>query len=339
MTFRFASTLLSAAIVVSSAAAVTAITVTTANAADLKPLVIAEPIHMIGYLPLYVAIHKGYFAKEGYDVKLLTVESGSGHINAVLSHQALAFIGGPEHDAYAKVRGAELRTVVNVVNRGNIYLVAKKGLMPTGTDYAGFLKGKTVAVQGVGTTPNSIWKFLSDKWKLDPNSVHTAETTAAGVLAAVASGQAQVGLATEPQITQGIQQGIWSEPFYSIPKELGPYAYSTLNVLEDEIKSNPAEVESFVRAVTAGLKETYAHPDEAKAIARQEFPTMPAADLNATVDRSFKDDLWSHDGMVSPESWATAENVVLKAGILKQPVAYNDIIDMQFVKKIAASGK
>lgn len=34
-----------------------------------QKLVVAEPVHLIGYLPLYVAIHEGYFADEGLDVR------------------------------------------------------------------------------------------------------------------------------------------------------------------------------------------------------------------------------------------------------------------------------
>ena len=30
-----------------------------------QKLVIAEPVHLIGYLPLYVAQHEGYFAEQG----------------------------------------------------------------------------------------------------------------------------------------------------------------------------------------------------------------------------------------------------------------------------------
>ena len=72
-----------------------------AQAQERKTLIVAEPVHGTGYLPLYVAITKGYFADAGIDVKIMTVESGSCHTNAVLSGQAFAFIGGPEHNAFA----------------------------------------------------------------------------------------------------------------------------------------------------------------------------------------------------------------------------------------------
>ena len=82
--------------------------------AAAREIVVAEPVHGIGYLPLYVGIANGYFAEADVKVSILTIESGSGHTNAVLSGNAFAFIGGPEHCAFAKLRGAELRTVVHL---------------------------------------------------------------------------------------------------------------------------------------------------------------------------------------------------------------------------------
>jgi len=41
--------------------------------------------------------------------------------------------------------------------------------------------------------------------------------------------------------------------------------------------------------------------------------------------------------MVSQQSWDTASKIVLEAGILKQPVPLDDIVDMQFVKALKAS--
>src|ERR1700745_3183053 len=105
----------------------------------------AEPVHGTGYLPLYIGMANGYFAEADVTVKILTIETGAGHTNAVLSGQAFAFIGGPEHNAFAKAKGAELRAVVHCVDRGNVYYCAAKGVEPTGTDWGSFLKGKSLA--------------------------------------------------------------------------------------------------------------------------------------------------------------------------------------------------
>lgn len=311
-----------------------------AHATDLTNIVVAEPVHGVGYLPLYIAVDKGYFAKLGLNVKVMTVEGGSAHTNAVLAGQAFAFIGGPEHDAYAKLQGGELRSVVNVVDRGNVYFVVKKGLAPVGKDYAAFLKGKVIDPGQFGGTPNSITRYLVNTWGLkEHKDVTLLETTTAGILAAVKTGQAQIAAVSEPMLTQGIRAGIWGAPFYNVPKEMGPYAYSTLNVSLAEIQKEPQIVAAFVRGVIMGLHAVYDNRVEATAIAQKEFPTMDPEDLKATLDRTYADELWSKTGLVSRASWATAEKVVRDANILKANVPYDEIIDMQFVKAVLASAK
>ena len=53
-------------------------------------LLVAEPVHSTGYLPMYIAMAKDYFAEADINVKIVTIETGSGHTNAVLSGQAFA---------------------------------------------------------------------------------------------------------------------------------------------------------------------------------------------------------------------------------------------------------
>ncbi len=319
-----------------AAAAGAAVAGRIAPARAAREILVAEPVHSTGYLPLYIAMAKGYF--EDVTVKIVTIETGGGHTNAVLSGQAFAFIGGPEHNAYAKAKGAELRAVVNCVDRGNIYFCAAKGQEPTGTDWPSYFKGKAIAVGPYGGTPNSITRYLLGKWKLDAKKdVTLIETANSATIAVVRSKQAQIGEATEPFVTQGVRNNVWNEPFLNIPKELGPYAYSTLNVRLDTIQKEPALVRAFVRGMVLGSKLLYANPGEASEIAKKQFPTMPLDDLRATLDRSFQDELWSRDGMVSRPAWATASAVVREAGLLKSDIKYDEIIDMSFVELVRAT--
>jgi NitT/TauT family transport system substrate-binding protein len=304
--------------------------------AETKEVLIAEPVHGTGYLPLYIGIAKNQF--EDVSVKIVTIETGAGHTNAVLSGQAFAFIGGPEHCAFAKAKGAELRAVVNCVNRGNVYYCAAKGQEPTNTDWAGYFKGKTIATSGFGGTPNSITRYLLKKWNLDATKdVTLVETANSAILPTVRNKQAQIGCSTEPFITQGIRTNSWSEPFISIPKDMGPYAYSTFNVRLDTVQKDPEVVRGFVRGMMKSLKFVHDNHDESAEIAKTQFPTMALDDLKATLDRSFADDLWSRDGTISPAAWDTAKAVVMGAGVLKTDVQYAEIIDMSFVDGLKAS--
>jgi NitT/TauT family transport system substrate-binding protein len=301
-----------------------------------RELLVAEPVHSTGYLPLYIAMAKGYF--EDVTVKIVTIETGSGHTNAVLTGQAFAFIGGPEHNAFAKAKGAELRAIVNCVDRGNNYFCAAPGQEPKNNDWPSYFKGKTIAVGPVGGTPNSILRYLLGKWKLDARKdVTLIETANSATIAVVRGKQAQIGEATEPYVTQGVRNHVWGEPFFNVPRELGPYAYSTINVRLDTIQKEPELVRTFVRGMAKGMKLIYANPAEATEIAKAQFPTMPIEDLRATLERSFKDEMWSRDGTISRQSWTTASAVVREAGILKTDIKYDEIIDMSFVEAVRAT--
>lgn len=304
--------------------------------AETKEVLIAEPVHGTGYLPLYIGMAKNLF--EDVTVKIVTIETGAGHTNAVLSGQAFAFIGGPEHCAYAKAKGAELRAVVNCVDRGNVYFCAAKGQEPSNNDWASYFKGKTIATSGYGGTPNSITRYLLNQWKLNATrDVTLIETANSAILPVVRNRQAQIGCTTEPFVTQGVRSGVWGEPFINIPKMMGPYAYSTFNVRLDSIQKTPELVRGFVRGMMKSLKFVDANHEESAEIAKKQFPTMALDDLKATLDRSFADELWSRDGSISRPAWDTAKAVVMGAGLLTADVKYDEIIDMSFVDNLKTS--
>ena len=69
-----------------------------------RELLLAEPVHHVGFLPIYVAQHKGFFKEEGIDLKIAVLAAGA-FVNAVLSGDAFAFIGSVDHNAFAHAKG------------------------------------------------------------------------------------------------------------------------------------------------------------------------------------------------------------------------------------------
>src|SRR5579883_181991 len=298
-----------------------------------KRVLIAEPFHNLGYLPLYAAIAKSYFS--GLDVGVVSLPtSGSAHTDAVLTGKAWGFIGGPEHNAFADIKGANLRAIVNVVNRGNVYFVARRGVT-AGKDLKGFFKGRAIATTLYGGTPNSITRYLMSKLGLDvKQDVTLLEVANSAIPAVVSQGKADVAVVSEPMLSKGIQDGVWQEPFYNVPRELGPYAYSTVNVPYATITGDPATTRAFVAGMLKGLAFIRDNRDEATAIAAKEFPDVTAPILRASMRRAYDDSLWEFSGMITPGSVKTAEAVVKAAGLLSREVAYDQIVDVRYVKRV-----
>ncbi|WP_413375530.1 ABC transporter substrate-binding protein [Alkalihalobacillus sp. 1P02AB] len=297
---------------------------------DVPTLVLAEPLRNFGYLPLYVAVNQGFF--EEVNIEITTLSGGSAHTNAVLTGEAWAFIGGPEHNAFAKAKNADIRAIINVVNRGNVYAVAKEGLTP-GEDIAEFVKGKTIVTNPYGSTPNSITRYLLNEWGLDADrDVTLLEVDQSSIPSVISEGGGEIAILADPILQQGLDEGIWGEPFYSIPEQLGEYAYSTINVQLETIEEHPEQVEAFIKGMKKGLAFIESNPEETLEIASSEFPTMDEALLEAMLERAILDQHWSTTGEIAEESIETNLKIVEHAEMLEPgKISYEDIVDNSFL--------
>ena len=308
-----------------------------AEEGETVSLTIAEPVHGVGYLPLYAAQDLGYFADAGLDVEVTTL-TGGGHVNATLAGEVFGFIGGPESGAVANVKGADLVTIANVVNRGNVYFVAAAGHEPAaGQDMAEYLQGKTIAGGRYGGTPNAILRHILVEEGLDPETDVTLleiEDSSA-IPSAVQAGQAQVAVVAEPQLGLGIQQGLWGEPIINPLDLLGPYAYSSIVVPRETVEEQPDVVQSFVTALELGQERIETDRAYAEELAATQFPTMEPAVLTATLDRAYDDELWGGT-LLAEEAVEMALTVARTGEILDDstvPQNFAVIADNQFVSE------
>jgi NitT/TauT family transport system substrate-binding protein len=317
--------------------AATAATVAGVNAQGLKPLMLAEPAHNLGYLPLYLAMSTGLFAKRGIAVSLLSANGGA-HVSALVAGQVWANIGGPESDAMANVGKADpLTTICNVVNRANNYMIAKKGLIAAGMardQIVALMRGKRYAMNRFGGTPDILGRWYLAKLGIDAQKdvtiINQADSAAAPMM--IKQNVADITITAEPQITYGKEMGIWDEPYFSFPS-LGDYTYSVISVRKSTITNDPSTVQAFVDAMKEALHVVAHDRPTVEVAARKEFPTLPESGVKGALDRAYADHLWSPDGWVSEKGYNLDMEVVAQSGEFTKHVEYSSVVDMQFVKK------
>lgn len=304
----------------------------------LRPIVVSEPVHLIGYLPLYVAIHEGYFAEEGLDVSVVQATGGA-HVTAVVSGDAFAGIGGVDSYNFANVGNSDpIRAIVNCVNRANVYLFARKGLVPasdSAQDMADFLRGKIIVAGRYGGSPNVLTRYLVKSVGLEPDvDVTLSENADASTVTAMLKyGQGDIGNGGEPQISEGVTAGIFEEPFVKFP-DLGDYAYSVIGVKQSTIDNDPETCEGFVRAMLRALSAVQTDRALAERVLAIEFPTLTEEGRKAALDRAYEDQLWSADGLISQQAVDTCMEVVSVSGLYEGDWDYQQMVDMQFVEKV-----
>jgi NitT/TauT family transport system substrate-binding protein len=299
-------------------------------------ITIAEPVHGIGYLPLYAAIDNGYFAAEGRNVKITTLTGGA-HVNAVLSGNAWGFIGGCESAAIANAKGAQLVGIAGVVDRANVYWVARKGIKIDPNGIAGSIKGLRIAVGRHGGSPEIDSLYELQRLGLNPqrdmqlinNDVSGSE------LSLVKSGKADIAVTSEPVIGKGVKEGVWGEPFVNLPKELGKFAYSDIVTSKANVQKDPKTVQAFDAALAKGMDYVMHNKAGAMKIAVKEFPSMTPAVIQATLDRTYADKFW--DGIeISVSGLDLDLTVARKAGLLKDsahPATPKNLLDLSYLPK------
>ena len=303
---------------------------------QLRSIVVSEPVHLIGYLPLYVAIHEGYFADEGLDVTVVQATGGA-HVTAVVSGDAFAAIGGVDSYNFANQGNSDpIRAIVNCVNRANVYLFARKGLAPASdstADMADFLRGKVIVAGRYGGSPNVLTRYLVKSVGLDPDTdvILSENADASTVTAMLRYGQGDIGNGGEPQISEGVTAGIFEEPFVKFP-DLGDYAYSVIGVKQSTIDNDPQTCAAFVRAMLRALQAVHTDRAMAERVLELEFPTLTAEGRKAALDRAYEDALWSLDGLISRQAVDTCMEVVSISGLYSGTWDWDQMVDMQFVE-------
>jgi len=307
---------------------------------DMRKLTVAEPVHLIGYLPLYVAIHEGYFAEEGLEVNVVQATGGA-HVTAVVSGDAFAVIGGADSICLANQGNSDpIIGIVNCVNRANVYLFARTGLAPASDsdeDMAAFLKGKSIVAGRYGGSPNLLTRYLVQSVGLDPDKDVTLieNADASTVTAMLQHGQGDIGNGGEPQISEGVTAGIWEEPFVKFP-DLGDYAYSIISVKRSTIENDAETCRKFVRAMMKALQAVHEDHDMAARVLEKEFSTLTEEGRAAALNRAYEDLLWSLDGVITPAAVDMTMAVLTASGLFDGDYAFDELIDMRFVDEISA---
>ena len=305
--------------------------------AGLKQIVIAEPAKLLGYLPLYIAEREGYFKEQGLKVKVIDAAGGN-HVTAVVSGSAWGLIGGVDSMQLGSVGSSDpLVGFVNCVNRANVYLFAAKGLAPKSTstsDLRAFLKGKKIISGRYGGTPDLLTRLLLIDLGLDPSKDVTLieNSDATTVIAMMKNGTGQIGNGAEPQIIEGISQGVSGEPFYKFP-DMGDFSYSVLGTKKSTLQNDPETVQKVTNAMIKALKTVQDNKTLVKKDAKLEFPSLSDQDIQASLNRAYTDKLWSSDGYISQKAVENCKNMLTKTGIFKGTCTYETAVDMSFVKK------
>jgi NitT/TauT family transport system substrate-binding protein len=313
-----------------AAAAGTAVLAAPAGAQTTEQVTVAQAFQSVQYLPLYVAIDKGFFKKHGLDVVKTTAGSGANGVASVIQGSATFSLQDPMTAVFANLKGAKLKSVGSVVNGIPVWLVVPKDSpIKTVAD----LEGKTVAT---AVPPSTSTYLLRDVLAKQHVKITEQDVLLGTEIAPLLAGKVDAAAVYEPYVEQAIAQG--ARVIYQFSRSVpGGYAFSALDATETTLTTKPAMVKAFV----AGLEDAihYMNTDEAgaAAVAITEFPQMSPDVVRSAVKRLFDENVYPKSALITPAAFANALALQVGIGNIKPgAVTYADAIDPQFAPKQAA---
>ncbi|HEX9391932.1 MAG TPA: ABC transporter substrate-binding protein [Usitatibacteraceae bacterium] len=295
-------------------------------AAQNKKVTISQAFQSMLYLPLYVGINNGLFAKQGLDVTKETAGAPSAALAAVISGSAQFSLHGPEWPAIAASKGAPVQIVANCVNGAAVWIATTPDFKFTGIKD---LKGETIVTGQMPTTSTSLLLKLLKENGLDPEKdIKMLQVPLGTEIGAFMAGQGKVAVMYEPGLDQAVAKGM--KVVLGFPKLYGPYAFSAITTRTD---ADPDTVQKFVNGMEAALRSIRADPAGAIAIAKKEFPTLDPAVVESAVKRMIEDNVYPPSVDITPAALKVSMDTQIALGNLTAQPVYDKFIVSSYIKK------
>ena len=96
------------------------------SAQSLKPLRVTIPVIGMNFLPLFVAADKGLFAKEGFEVEIISTSGDGPDVDALIAGSVQFTVSTPNRLLTSYEQGKPLLAIMNMANRNAIDCVINK---------------------------------------------------------------------------------------------------------------------------------------------------------------------------------------------------------------------
>jgi NitT/TauT family transport system substrate-binding protein len=287
-------------------------------------VVLALPAATLTFSAPFIAEDAGFFKKEGLRVSVRNIV-GVGSVNAVISGSADFTMGTGPVFLRAAAQGQRMLAIVNLVDRPLVELVLRKDVadaagitatMPL-AERAKAMKGKTIAIQGVGSIVHAWQRVVASRGGLDlEKDVRVAPMDPPAMLPALEN-KAIDGYATSmPFTTQAIVKGsaVMLATATSDAADLTPFAYGLVYARPETCRDKREKCARMARAMTAAARFIRDKPAEALEILRKRFDKLDPQVLNAAWQVVSK--AHAEDTRVTIAGLENSQRVSIEAGLL-----------------------
>ncbi len=279
------------------------------------------------YLPLYIAMEEGLFAKRGIEVTLKFAGNDDQIFAAVMSGDAQIGVGDPIFAAIARERGFPGKVIAEMVKRLGLTGVAKDQSIPK-IEQPSALKGYTICSL---PAPSTTFTLLSEILRVNKlENTKVVQVAIGGQVPALAAKQCDIALDLEPGVTLAESKGM--KAVFSFDRFTVPMTITGWQTTEKVIASHGPILEKAVSALQEALILLSKDPEAALRTSRKIFPQLSEAVVRQAVDRMNSLDVYPKTAVIEDSSWQRTVKVRLDSGELKTPQKTEVTVENRFAE-------
>jgi NitT/TauT family transport system substrate-binding protein len=315
------------------------------TAQTLKPLRVTIPVIGMNFMPLFVAADKGMFAKEGFEVEIISTSGDGPDVDALIAGSVQFTISTPNRLLTSYEQGKPLLAIMNMANRNAIDCVMNKDVAArVGITESSPLDQKLKALKGLkaaGTRPGAFTYLVLVDYAKRAGLVPQQDLQILGVgggpsmIAALENGQIDVACNTSPTTDLMVKRGkaiMFTHNSTGKDPAYDDFLFELLYVRPDFAKANPDTVRAFCRALLSAIADIRDTPAKDQLpLLRKRFAGVEDDMLVETFDNLRP--MFRRDGKVTPESLAKATQFMIDSGAIKAGAPWDAIASYDYLPK------
>jgi ABC-type nitrate/sulfonate/bicarbonate transport system substrate-binding protein len=283
----------------------------------------AYPAKSLNYLPVTMGRDKGIFQGEGVDLQMVLVASTI-QVTALTTGD-IDFSGAQSQVMAGAARGLPVKVVGFLTVKPSFWLISKPEIR-TMAD----LKGKVIGITAIGSSTDTLARFLVSKNGLVPDRevAFIGTGTTANILTAMKAGTVDAGVLSPPFNAMATQMGYRTLAYF------GDYVEQSLSgvgTADRMIRERPELVRRMLTATIKSLRFIQQRPSETIQFISKEWSvnSTAATELYKSMLPAF-----SKDGGMSEKGIKDALQRETERMALKQETPLAKVLDLRLLSEV-----
>ena len=208
---------------------------------------LATPTGSLSYLPVHVALQKGFYARRGFDMEV--IQMAAGLAAPALINRAIDYTTIPSGPATAGARGAPLKVICFTSVKLQHVLISRPEINSIAE-----LAGKRIGAGSFGTLPAYEVRVLIEKYRLGPNTIIVPLNSTQDRIIGTQRGTIDATVVPVPSDLKAEEIGL--KRLLAMGTIL-PIPQAGLATTEEKIKAARHEVLEILKATIQGIEYTW----------------------------------------------------------------------------------